>query len=448
MKSAFERAFIADIDKTISRYGMITAGDHIIAGVSGGADSVCLLLVLCELKDKYELKLTPVHVNHGLRGEAADRDEQFVRRLCESLGLCCRVVRADIAAFARELGTGTEEAGHRYRYDCFKALKAELNADRIAVAHHLGDLAETVIMNALRGSDINGLSGIRPVTDDVIRPLLYKDRKDIEAFLACRGQAYCTDETNSDVAYTRNRIRHEVLPYIEKYINERGPAHLAALSVSAREMTDFVRQEAVKALAGCRREDSLDAEAFLEKHITLQREMARLMIKEKTGRLKDITQEHIGSVIELFHKETGKSIDLPYGLTVIKDAGAVRFVAGTEQSKAEYDPDKFVMTVFDYKENMIIPDQDYTKWFDYDKIKYQTIIRTYEPGDYMIADSAGHKKTLQRLFIDRKVPRDLRKDVTVIADGSHVMWVPGMRISEYYKITKVTKRVLQIEYKL
>ena len=174
---------VKNVYETIMASGMICQGDSVVVGVSGGADSVCLLSVLKNLQMSMALQLTAVHIHHGLRGEAADRDRDFVTALCEDMQIPCVCFQADIRAMAREQHLSEEEAGRKFRYDCFEEVRQERQASKIAVAHHRDDLAETVLLNLFRGSGLKGLSGIPMMRGCIVRPLLGVGRADIEAYL-------------------------------------------------------------------------------------------------------------------------------------------------------------------------------------------------------------------------------------------------------------------------
>ena len=177
--------------------GLVKYGDKIIAGVSGGADSVFLFLVLVALAGEYNLSLCAVHINHGIRGEEALRDEKFTESFVQGLGYRCRIFYKDIPALAAELKVTEEEAGRKYRYECFESVRKELGYNKIAVAHHKDDQAETVLFQLLRGSGIKGLGGMRPKNGSIIRPLLGIRRAEIEEALMEEGTGYCIDSTNA-----------------------------------------------------------------------------------------------------------------------------------------------------------------------------------------------------------------------------------------------------------
>ena len=217
----------------LQKYSLLQPGDRIAVGVSGGADSVALLRFLAQYRAQYRWEITVCHVNHGLRGAEADRDEQFVRALAERLGLPCLVRRCDAAALAAAQHCSVEEAGRRARYSFFAEAAGE--SGRIATAHTLQDSIETVLLNMIRGTGLHGLCGIPRIRGSIIRPLLDCTRAEVEQYLAALGQPYCTDSTNRADDYTRNAVRHRILPQMQAL----NPNFEAAMA----RMTPFLNNE-------------------------------------------------------------------------------------------------------------------------------------------------------------------------------------------------------------
>ena len=223
----------------------------LVAGLSGGADSVCLVAVLKEIieKEQLDIRLLAVHVNHGIRGTEAERDEQFAKQLCRQLSVEYISRRVDVPSVAHQEKLSEEEAGRILRYRIFKeiATQQEKHTGRkvkIAVAHHQNDQAETVLMNLVRGSSLRGICGIRPVRDNIIRPLLCVSRAQIEEYLTLQGLSYVTDSTNEELVYTRNKIRRELIPYLEKNLNPNAVQKLTELADSVLQAEEYIEQQA------------------------------------------------------------------------------------------------------------------------------------------------------------------------------------------------------------
>lgn len=229
------------IKEYADKWNMLEAGDKVVAGVSGGADSICLLFVLMELQKEIPFELTAVHVNHGLRAEAADRDEAYVRELCETYRIPCVSYRENVELIAKNRKQSLEEAGREVRREAFRRTMESWGGTKIALAHHKNDNAETFLMNLARGSGLKGLGGMLPVNGTIIRPLLAAERQEIEQYLKENGIAYCTDETNKSDDYTRNRIRNHMIPLLEDGVNKRAVAHISDTMERLREVQEFLR---------------------------------------------------------------------------------------------------------------------------------------------------------------------------------------------------------------
>ena len=226
---------------------MISPGEAVVAGVSGGADSLCLFRVLVRMSGEMGFLLQVVHVHHGLR-ESAREDLEFVQELCRRENVPCRCVMADAAGMAARWGTGVEEAGRRLRYAAFEETRARLEAEtgrpcRIAVAHHREDQAETVLFHLCRGTDLRGARGMLPVSGHIVRPLLRETRADIEAFLTSQGMTWREDETNEDTSYTRNFLRREILPQLKESVNPASAENLARFAGTCAETERFLEAE-------------------------------------------------------------------------------------------------------------------------------------------------------------------------------------------------------------
>ena len=199
--------------KFINENRMMEKGDNIVIGVSGGADSMCLLDIMLYIATEYDLNIYVVHINHGIRGESAYRDARFVKDYCYSRGVNCTIGEYDVPILASQWGMSHEEAGRRVRYEAFDEMLQRLGGKgKIAVAHNADDSAETILLNLIRGSGLKGMTGIQPVRDNIIRPILCLSRSEIEAYNQAEGINYVTDETNLEDEYTRNKIRMNILP--------------------------------------------------------------------------------------------------------------------------------------------------------------------------------------------------------------------------------------------
>lgn len=452
----------------IRQYHMIAEGMHICVGVSGGADSVCLFRVLKRLQDTMKFSMSIVHIEHGIRGEESLSDMEFVRKLAVDYGVKFSAYAYPVEKIAREQKLSLEEAGRMVRYEAFEKECAAYGMNtRIALAHHGDDSAETMLFHLCRGSGIEGLRGIRPVRGNIIRPLLCVTRAEIEDFLSREGQSYRQDVTNADLAYSRNRIRSRVMPELF-LLNEQFAAHMSRLSEDAAEISEYLRGEVQKILKKHMKEKNgnclwFDLEGFFDYPPILQKQVMFTLLAKAGGRKKDLGREHVGALQKLAAGQTGKKIYLPYGVIGEKTYGALLLHPKEEKPEKKAEPVRIPLASVPGKTRVFagticcrllkfskkdteIPRNMYTKWFDYDKIKDRLYLRTREPGDYFVLDEGGHRKKLKDYWIDEKVPVYRRGEVLLLAEGSHILWILGGRISAAYKVTEQTERVLEVQF--
>lgn len=467
--------FLDKVLKFNEQNKLFSRGDRIVIGVSGGKDSVCLLDVLDRCGKEWELSLLVVHVNHGLRGEAADRDEAFVEALAKERGLPFYSEKVDVREVAAERKMSEEEAGRYVRYQIMKHVCIEKEYNKIAVAHHQDDVAETVLFQMFRGSGPRGLSGIFPKREYMIRPILFAERSEIDEYVEQNQLEYCVDDTNYDEKYSRNKIRLRVFPYVEKEINNRAAAHVAKaaqkIALQYMYIDKQAKREYMRIVHVDRGEYYYDCGEFDRLDMVLKVEVIRLILKNFSDSVKDITETHYDMLIALSGKTAGKRVVLPGFVCAEKRYGCVRYKMYIERTEhifreeckmpfeglVEVRKERMRMCMDVIPRDIILKDdapwekllkeiqqKDYTKWFDYDKIRNGVCVRNPMEGDFFILDGSGSRKRLSRYYIDEKIPASERKKEIVLADGNHVLWaVPG-RISAAYKVTEETKRVLVV----
>ena len=440
----------------MAKHHMIHAGDRIVVGLSGGADSVCLLFLLQTLAPSMGFSLEAVHINHQLRKEA-DEEEDFVKKLCESQGIPCEAVKVNAGAYAEAEGIGLEEAARWLRYQVFEGYPDA----KIALAHHEDDQAETVLFHLCRGSGIRGIGGMRPVRDRFIRPLLCVNKEEILSFMEEKGLKYITDESNFDDSFSRNKIRLSLLPLAEEICegSKENIARSAELFREAEEYLTFMVDQTYKDLV---KEDEtgyfIKKEELQALHPYLSSALIYEVLAKACGRKKDLTRSHVEEVLSLLESQSGRSISLKYGLKAETDQQGIRIgkgqlIKGLLPVKPESDAEIFLedetgrisieYKVFPYEKSMNIPNKPYTKWFDYDKIKTCPVVRYRKTGDYFYCGEK-EKKKLQDFFVNEKISRFERDEIPLIADGDHILWIVGHRISSFYKVTEETKRILEI----
>ncbi len=470
---------IQKIRSYIQQNNMLTKGDRIVVGVSGGADSICLLHVLNRLSPEYELFLQVVHINHGIRGIEAYRDECFVKGYCEKEGLEYLGFTFSIPEIAKKEGLTCEEAGRNVRYDTFLEVCDQKLCNKIAIAHNRNDNAETVLFHLLRGSGIRGLSGIEPKRilrqgDPgimLIRPLLEVSRTEIEEYLSIEGIPYLTDSSNLTDEYSRNKIRNRILTYATQEINKQSIANIASAAGTLRETLDYLElsiQSRYDALVRKEKQSYLIAvDALSCEHIVIQRGILRRILEELAGASKDLEAKHVELILALLPKQVGKQVYLPYEVMAEREYGYLHICRKPRREKEENSTKpnlpvrvqipgrteaafagKYVETeLISYKNSDPIPKSSCAKWIDYDKIENAVELRTRREGDYLQINAQGGRKKLKDYFIDHKVPRNQRENQLLITDGNHVIWIPGSyeRISEKYKVDAATTKVLLIK---
>lgn len=452
MKQAFE---------FMGRYHMIEKGDRIIVGISGGADSVCLLFVLKKYQEVLPFSIEAVHVEHGLRGAESLEDAAFTENLCREQDIPFHLVHANVEARARDSGISLEEAGRLARYEAFDYWRERTGGTKIAVAHHANDQAETVLWNLVRGSGLRGMGGIRPVSGRIIRPLLETGRLEIEKWLHGLGISYRTDRTNMEETYTRNKLRLQVLPYLERELNFRAVRHIAEAGMRMQKAEEYLERIAEEKAGkiGCRQGPDvlLSRTEFLAEEELMQEYLIRWAICRTGCGLKDISSVHIRDIRSLAAGRTGSSMDLPGDLRAINTGVCLRLTVGRAQSMGGAPPVdvltpgeviwgkwKVITSLFPF-EKQRIPQNKYTKWFDYDTITDTIQMRSRKKGDYLCINEQGQSKKLKDYFIDSKIPREQREQVPLLAEGSHIIWCVGYRISEAYKVKENTRRILRVQ---
>ncbi|MCR5824170.1 MAG: tRNA lysidine(34) synthetase TilS [Lachnospiraceae bacterium] len=448
---------------------LLDIGDGLLIGLSGGADSVCLLFILHSLKDDYGLRLHALHVNHGIRGEEAEQDERFCRELCEKLGVEFETVRADIPALAEKEGMGLEEAGRRFRYETFERKAAELGLNKIAVAHHMNDRAETALFQLIRGSRLKGLAGVKERNGQVIRPLLCVTRNEIEEYLKENGLGYVTDSTNLSADYTRNRLRNTVIPELEK-ICPRAAEHMAETADYLGRVADYMEKEADKVREKAVRNENgnqvLSIPELRKADPLLAETVIYNAICEAAGRKKDITGNFVKMVTDLMERQSGRSVDIKYGVTakrvyetIVLSRSSLENAVDTTDGNCNNRLCVEIWSVAEGKAPDLIesmgghPKGNLKKYFDYDRLLARVqkpftaedfALRTAEATDVMAIYPDGKSKKVFDILKDEKVEAEKRNLVPVAALGSEVLIIKGIRSCETCRVDEKTKNILSV----
>lgn len=460
------------IIQTIEEYQMIVPGDTVVAGVSGGADSVCLLYVLSEYRKQVDFQIIVIHVEHGIRGEESLRDAGFTEELCERMKAPFRMEQICVQQKARECGLSVEEAGRKARYEIFEQERQKYKNGKIAVAHNQNDQAETVLWNLCRGTGLKGLGGIRPVRDHIIRPLLFTSRERIEQILVEAGLSWRTDRTNLTEAYTRNRIRLSILPEMNQTLNERSTEHIAKTAAHLWQVQAFIEEETDRAVQCCITVDrakngsqvKISLPEFANFPKLIRQELLRHGIEQCSGSLRDVGSVHIDALMELADMDCGKEVSLPANLRAVREKELIRIAKMDSGEYLDCDEvqaiqigDSGIYHVPGWTISVEIIENDpslfqkiyeektYTKWISCDTIKCKSMLRHRRTGDYLLVGKERGRKKLKDFFIDRKIPKDQRDKLWILADGAHILWIPGYRISEGAKVLPETKKVMKIQ---
>lgn len=456
--------------ETVSKHNLINPGDRIVVGVSGGPDSICLLHLLWKLKEKMKLEIYGVHLNHQFRGGEADRDAEYVKSFCHMLKIESYIFSEDVKSYSKKRGITFEEGGRKLRYDLFEQVAKETNSNKIAVAQNRNDQAETVLMRLIRGSGLEGLTAIDYIRDGkIIRPLLDISREEIEEYCRKYKLNPRIDKTNLETIYTRNKIRLELIPYIEKNFNPNIIDTLWRSSNILRDDSEYlnnITENIYKAITNKKDNGlSINLTEFIELHIALKKRIIRKVLENIKGNLKDIGLVHIDNIINLSkNNNVGARIDLPGHIIVELGYNSIDIKIGSKEKsskaieKFEYSLKKndslYIKEINGTIKNLVMDKKDidmnnrdkYSIYINYNKVQGNFIIRNRKNGDKFSPLGMKGSKKLKDFFIDEKVPKDIRNTIPILCDESGIIWVIGYRISEKYKLDNRADRVIKLTY--
>ena len=448
----------------IREYNLIQENDNIVVGVSGGPDSMTLLYVLLEIKPLINFDIHIVHVNHGVRGEEAKSDQLFVEKVAKELDLPYYTKNVNMIEYGKEKGISSEEAGRELRYGFFREILASVGGGKIAVAHNMNDQAETLIMRFLRGTGIDGLKGMDFKTKDIIRPILGIDRREIEAYIEKNNIKTVLDKTNLEPIYSRNKVRLELIPYIEENFNPNIVNTLWRMSristVDSRFLEEYSEGRFNNIVKNHDKHSIiLDGEKFLREDKSIQQRIIRSSILKINDSLQGITEAQIASVVNLFlTSDTGKEVHLSNNIIAKTSYGDLIIEKGAVKEVNKYSFElkfpglnnledigySFSIEVFPLEKDFIMNKERNIKYFDFDLVKGSLAVRNRLDGDRFTPFGMRGTKKLKDYFIDEKVPKELRDRIPLIVDDEDILWVVGYRTNDLYRITKKTKTVLSI----
>ncbi len=455
---------------------MIQRGDKIIVGVSGGADSICLLDVLNFLRHEFSLTLIVAHVNHGIRIKEAEIEARFVRIKAFHMKLPFEQLSVSVPTIAREKNLSIEQAGRNVRNHFFQDLLQKYQVQKIALGHHADDQVETILMRIIRGSGLRGLIGIPPVRNCFIRPLIECSRQEVEAYCRRRKIAYCLDSSNREPKYFRNKIRNQLIPLLARQYNPSICNHLLKLQTIIQDefnlLEELTEEYYIKAL---KKELPygiiLDSMQLSKWPVALQRRVIRRGLRFLKNYLEDIQFVHIESIRQLCLDDHGeKYLDLPGRIRIRKSyryiefgyANHIKKLEKLEKGKIwEYSlpvcrektyPQlgiKMISGKYDYQQSkheyyLNNPDKDKI-FVDYNKLKLPLRIRNRKPGDRFKPLNSKYFKKIKSYFIDLKIPLYKREKIILVVDYyDRIVWIVGFQIDDRFKITRQTEKILHI----
>ena len=452
--------------KFIKEKNIVKSGDKILVGLSGGPDSVCMLSLLCSIREEEKIEVAAAHINHMLRGEEANKDEEYSKRLCEELGVRFFSRRIDINKYALETGKSSELAGREARYNFFNEIINKINFNKIATAHNANDQAETILMRIMRGTGLEGLGGI-PVEREgkYIRPILFMKREEVEQYCKENNLTPHIDATNLERIYSRNKVRLDILPYMKNNFNPNVVETINRMALLLQEDNNFIEEEVNKVYKNnCTEKDNsiVINKILFEKHNSIVTRVIRKALFTINKSNYDMEMKNIEDIIELRNLGTNKKVDLPkgiyaenvYGDIIIKKREVVENRVSNELILDKKDIlhnevifDEYIIN-FQVNNNKDIKQEnnELIKSFDYDKINSVTI-RFRKDGDRITPLGMKGSKKLKDIFIDMKIPQEKRNKIPLIQFDDDISWIIGVKMSDKFKITKETKKILRISVK-
>lgn len=446
----------------IVEHDLIQEEQNIGVAVSGGADSMALLVCLCKLSQLHNFSVSAVHFEHGIRGQESIDDAMFVSEFCKSRGILFYMTKADVPKLARDWKMSKQLAAKQARENYFESLVCNGTVDAIATAHHSDDLAESIFMHILRGSGLDGLVGIHERNGVFLRPFLHIGKEEILNYLKENDVQYVTDSSNDETIYKRNYIRNVLLPMIEQNINTDVKQALRRLGTLAKQDAAYIDRQAIIAFNTCAtQKDSLielDIAQWKNYDEAIRSRVLREALK-KVGLFKDVEFIHLELLSQLAQiGETGKQLDLPNNICAAVQYGALiigskdntdskQFQVRLNLSGSTNLPSgaKLLCSVVQLCERDAKKDK-YTEFLDADMLSRELWVRTRKNGDRIFPLGAPGTKKLKDYLIDIKLPRQQRDCLPLLADGKQIIWVVGHIIGNDYRIKEGTSRILKVQY--
>lgn len=416
--------------KANQTFSLFKKGDSVTVALSGGADSVALLHCLLSLKDELGINVFAAHLNHAIRGDEADRDQAFVENYCKKLGVTLFCEKLDVPKYSKDNHLSLELAARELRYDFLQRVAS----GKIATAHTASDNLETLIFNLSRGTALKGLCGIPAVRDNIVRPIIFCTREDVENYCSKNGLSYVTDSTNLSDDYSRNKIRHKVVPLLRE-LNPAVENTTIRSSLAFTEDNDFLEQTASEHLFKLIDEDSL----YIENLSLLHNSISKRVLKQYFEICyKEVALEnhHINKLLNICQAKVGK-INLPCNLYAEVKDKRLYFYSENQKNNVSF---KVSLSEFEIVNNLFS-----NNLLDCDKIVGKLAVRSREEGDSIRLYNRGCTKTLKKLYTECKIPLHLRDSLPVIADEQGVIWVHNIGVAQRVAVTNKTKKAFKIE---
>lgn len=435
------------IKSTIEEYGMLSYGDTVVVALSGGADSVCLLHNLNSIKEELNLKLMACHINHHLRGEESDRDMKFCRELCRQNDIEIFVKEYDVDALSKEMRLSHEECGRKLRYEYFNSLVEKYNC-KIATAHNADDNLETVLYNMTRGTSLKGLSGIPRVRGSIIRPLINSTREEIERYCKAYGLVFVTDSTNLTDEYTRNKIRHNVVPVLRE-INPSVEKTVLNMNSTLTEIAEYLEKSGQLLLKIARTGEGYLTNKLKDANPVILKEAVALLFKEKG--FSSYSRKHIEETISIIYY--GGKINLRKNLSAVNKQGLFRitqtdetefFSKEIEQNKSVVYNDR-VITLENVKISGKFEKYTSANYINSDIMTPTLLLRNRLSGDCINLSRRGVTKSLKKLMNELKIPEEKRDKLLVLADGNCVHWIEGIAVSKEAVVSHNAEECIKIQ---
>ena len=448
------------IIKRVERNQMLQPYDAVLVGLSGGPDSVALLLFLNRLRKKYQLDLAAVYINHNIRPKAALKEEIFCQKLCDQLDVELYIVREDIPQLAKKFKTGLEETARDFRYGVFEEICKAFEYKKVALGHHYDDQVETVLFRIVRGTGVSGLAGIAPVRENIIRPLYDLRKDEIEAYLESIGQSYCVDLSNKQIDLKRNYIRNKLLPEVRANLNPAVDKALFKLALNSAEENKYLNQLAEKALKKTQVRSLYNLPEFDLLKLTKLESWLRIRVcREILSRLNGSPPDReVIERLEAFFASNRNSINLPGNIRALKQADLLTFLpAGKIKFEVKLALNRRIaINALSCKISLSKRLKKSIKLerkrnsdkvlLDFKRLEPPLLVRNIQNGDRFRPLGMKGTKKIGDFLTDRKIAPGYRNRIPVVCDQKGIIWVVGLEIDERVKIDQSTKEVAKLEF--